>query len=227
MITSPAREYASPVEISLQAPLVDAATAVDPTNRQNTFLSYYTWGAAVGLGLDLTLRSRFPVTLDDYMRLLWTRHGRPEVPYSLHDLERALADVTRDTTFARDFFTRYVRGRGAPDYRTLLGRAGFQLRPAYPDRAFLDLVQLDYGPAGARIDGGTTIGSPLYLAGLDRDDVIVSLGGRPLTDDAVWQAVTAAHRPGEAIPVEWISRGRRRTGRLTLVGRSPPRSRHV
>ena len=40
-------------------PFVDAATSVDPQNRVNTFLSYYTWGAAVGLGLDLTLRTRF------------------------------------------------------------------------------------------------------------------------------------------------------------------------
>jgi predicted metalloprotease with PDZ domain len=217
VITSPARGFASPVEISLQAPLVDAAAAVDPTNRHNTFLSYYTWGSVVGLGLDLTVRRRFGITLDDYMRLLWARHGRPEVPYTLDDLERALAEVTRDSAFARDFFARFVRGREVPDLRALLGGAGFLLRPAHPGRAFLGLVQLDYGTAGARIDGGTQVGSPLYQAGLDRNDVIVSLDGRPLAGDAVWQAVKAAHRPGDVIAVEYVSRGRRETGRITLV----------
>ncbi len=217
VITTPARGYASPVEISMQAPLVDAATAVDPTNRQNTYLSYYVWGAAVGLGLDLTLRARFPVTLDDYMRLLWTRHGRPEVPYTLDDLERALADVTRDTAFADDFFARYVRGREVPDYRALLARAGFLLRPANPGRAFLGLVHLEYGTDGARIDGATEVGSPLHRAGLNRDDVIVTLDGRPLAGDEAWQAVKAAHRPGDVIEVDFISRGRRQSARVTLV----------
>jgi hypothetical protein len=46
--------------MSMQAPFVDAAQSIDPQNRQNTFISYYTWGAAIGLGLDLTLRQRFP-----------------------------------------------------------------------------------------------------------------------------------------------------------------------
>lgn len=40
----PGREIASPVEMSRRAPFVDAAVSVDPTNRVNTFISYYTWG---------------------------------------------------------------------------------------------------------------------------------------------------------------------------------------
>ena len=48
------------------APFVDAATAIDRTNFDNTFISYYTWGEAIGLGLDLSLRDRSNgrVTLD-------------------------------------------------------------------------------------------------------------------------------------------------------------------
>ncbi len=34
----------------MQAPFVDAATSIDPDNRGNTFISYYTWGAASGWG---------------------------------------------------------------------------------------------------------------------------------------------------------------------------------
>ena len=36
------RDFFSPVEKGMQAPFVDAAAALDPNNRQNTFLSYYT-----------------------------------------------------------------------------------------------------------------------------------------------------------------------------------------
>jgi predicted metalloprotease with PDZ domain len=67
----------SAVEMSRLAPLVDGATLVD-TTRLDGYISYYTWGDAVGLALDLSLRDRTGgrVTLDDYMRALWTRFGR-------------------------------------------------------------------------------------------------------------------------------------------------------
>ena len=72
----------------MQAPFVDAATSVDPTNGGNTFLSYYTWGSVVGLALDLELRTRFPgLSLDHYMRAMWAAYGRTEVPYTLDNLE--------------------------------------------------------------------------------------------------------------------------------------------
>ena len=47
------------IEGFLFSPFVDAATSIDPQNRGNTFISYYTYGAAIGLGLqeerDVTL----------------------------------------------------------------------------------------------------------------------------------------------------------------------------
>ena len=65
--------------MSRLAPFVDAAAAIDRTNWDNTFISYYTCGAAIGLGLDLSLRDRSngATTLDTYMRALWASHGRP------------------------------------------------------------------------------------------------------------------------------------------------------
>jgi predicted metalloprotease with PDZ domain len=217
VINSPARAYFSPAEMSMQAPFVDAAAAIDPNNRSNTFISYYTWGAALGLGLDLTLRERHGHTLDEVMRLMWTRHGKTEIPYTLADIEKALADVTHDAAFARDFFARYVRGRAVVDYGSLLAGVGFVLRPARPGAAFLGQVQLDYGTAGARIPGSTQIGSPLYQAGLDAGDIISTLDGQPLGSDSIYQAIKAAHRPGDQIEVRYQSRGASRTATLTLV----------
>jgi predicted metalloprotease with PDZ domain len=43
----------------------------------NTTISYYTKGALVALCLDLTLRREGHGTLDDVMRLLWSRHAGP------------------------------------------------------------------------------------------------------------------------------------------------------
>jgi len=50
-------------------PFVNTARYVDPVNHTNTFISYYTHGQAIALGVDLEIRSRFPgKSLDDWMR---------------------------------------------------------------------------------------------------------------------------------------------------------------
>tara|TARA_R110001632_G_scaffold172247_4_gene291507 strand:+ start:1394 stop:2650 length:1257 start_codon:yes stop_codon:yes gene_type:complete len=64
---SPAREFFNPIEMSYQAPFVDAARSVDPVNRGNTFISYYSYGSVLGLALDLSLREQ-GLNLDDYFK---------------------------------------------------------------------------------------------------------------------------------------------------------------
>ena len=48
---SPGTSYFNPIEMSYQAPFVDAARSVDPVNRTNTFISYYTYGSVLGLAV--------------------------------------------------------------------------------------------------------------------------------------------------------------------------------
>ena len=203
--------------MSLHAPFVDAATSVDPTNEPNTHISYYTWGAGLGLGLDLALRSRFPgVTLDDYMRAMWRAHGKTERPYTPADLKEVLAQVTGDRAFTDGFFRRYVEGREVMDYGALLAPAGLLLRPAAPGRAYAGESVVAFGEGGAVV-GQTLVGTPLYEAGLDRGDRIVSLGGRPVESAAALEAVLAAHRPGDTLAVEFETRGGRRSAPLVLA----------
>jgi predicted metalloprotease with PDZ domain len=217
VINSPARKFFSPVEMSMQAPFVDAATAIDPTNFDNTFISYYTWGSVVGIGLDLTLRTRFGKPLDGFMRSMWQKHGRTEVPYTINDLEAQLGVYTGDKAFAKEFFDRYIRGRDVVDFAALLPAAGMVLRPRAPDAAYLGQVFLTYDSAGATISSSTIMGSPLYLAGLDRGDRILTLDGKALVSDSVFQAIRGAHQPGDEIRAEVESRGTRKDIAITLV----------
>src|SRR5207247_1943006 len=103
---SPGRQVHTAEEMSQMAPFVDAAVAIDRTDFDNTFISYYTWGEAIALGLDLTLRERSggKVTLDDYMRAMWERFGKPgghasgyvDRPYTIADAKAVLAAVAGD-----------------------------------------------------------------------------------------------------------------------------------
>ncbi|HEX7118020.1 MAG TPA: PDZ domain-containing protein [Longimicrobiales bacterium] len=217
VVNMPGRRFFSPVEMSMRAPFVDAATAIDPTNHANIFISYYTWGAAIGLGLDLTLRTRFDTTLDDFMREMWRAHGEPEKPYTLDDVRAALARVTDDPAFARTFFDRYIAGRDVVDYETLLAHAGLALRRANPGRPTLGRFRLEFRDGYAIVTTPTLIGSPIYEAGIDRGDRILTLDGRPVDSAADVSAVLSAHAPGDRIPVTFEQRGRTRSATITLA----------
>ena len=131
----------------------------DPTNFDNTFLSYYTGAppSASGSICRCATRTDHKVTLDDYMRRLWQDFGRPapparagRAPYTMQDLREVLADVSGDRAFADDFFDRYIQGREVVDYRPLLARAGLVLAKRSPGR--LDRsVSLDFSDGTARI----------------------------------------------------------------------------
>ena len=144
VISAPGRQVRSAVEMSQMAPFVDGARFNDRSDLASTYISYYTWGEALGAALDLSLRERSDgrITLDTYMRALWEKFGRSaarrpgyvESPYTLADLKATLADVSGDATFATQFFARYVEGHDVVDYASLLSRAGLLLRsrPATP-----------------------------------------------------------------------------------------------
>jgi predicted metalloprotease with PDZ domain len=224
--TSPGRSVRSVEEMSRFAPFVDAATAVDPTTYQNTFISYYTWGEAIGLGLDLLLRGRSAgeVTLDDYMRALWIRYGRPggepgyvDVAYTAADLEETLAEVAGDAEFARDFFARYVQGREVIDYQTLLAQAGLQLRPRAPEGGYAGALALTNVGGGAHVSASVPFGSPAYAAGLERDDVIVSIGGVPVRGSDDVENALRLGQPGQSLAVTFERRGARVESEIVLV----------
>ena len=175
VLNGPGRELRSPMAMSLRAAFVDAATAIDPDNNANTFVSYYPYGAMIGVALDLELRSTFEgVTLDDYMRRLWQKYGKTETPYTPEDLVTTLGEVTGDTVFAEQFFDRYVETGDLPDYGPLLAKAGLELAPANPEKAWLGASFAADGPL-VTISSNAVKGTPLYEAGLDRGDEIVRI----------------------------------------------------
>jgi predicted metalloprotease with PDZ domain len=213
---SPGRTFRSVTEMSMLAPFVDAAAAIDRTSWENTFISYYTWGAALGLALDLSLRHETAgqATLDTYMRALWTRFGRPgqkipghvATPYTTDDLETVLGELTT-RQFARTFFGSFVQGRDAVDYRPLLEQAGLVLRQRNPGRAYLITPALDFqGGGGARVAGAVLFDSALYKAGVNRDDLIVSVGGVSTTSQDAIDQVLARHQPGASVPLRYVRR---------------------
>ncbi|MCI0706737.1 MAG: PDZ domain-containing protein [Ignavibacteriae bacterium] len=210
-------KYFSLIEMSMQAPFVDAARSVDAQNKENTFISYYTWGAAVGLGLDLTLRTKFPgITLDDLMKSLWQKYGKTEIPYTNEEVRITLGEVTKDPVFANDFFKRYIYGREIIDYEKLLASAGLVLRKAAPGKASLGSVFINYQRGTPTLGSQPHVESPLYKAGLDRTDMILSIGGKAFSNAKEMDSLLAKYKPGDIVSVEFEQRGMKKTARLIL-----------
>jgi predicted metalloprotease with PDZ domain len=223
IVNAPGRRFFSPVGMSREAPFVDAAVSIDPTNRENTYASYYPYGAVLALGLDLAIRDGFPgKSLDDFMREAWQRYGKTEMPYELSNLEDALAAVT-DAAFSRRFFDRFVRTGELPDFESLLALAGLELRRPDSGKAWLG-AKLSRESGGARIRTRPLMGSPLYEAGADLGDLVLELDGRSLalTGSAGSETdppdLLSSLEPGQLAQVVLDKRGERREAEMTVQG---------
>jgi predicted metalloprotease with PDZ domain len=214
-------------DMSRMAPFVDGARAMDRTNWSNTVISYYPYGGAIALALDLTLRDRTDgrTTLDDYMRAMWRAHGKPggaregyvDRPYTTDDAQARLAEVSGDAAFARDFFDRYVRGRELADYARLLQRAGFAVRKREPGRAWLGDVRIEARGDGARVGAVVPPNSPAYAAGIDQDDTLTQIGGEHVVSPEAVSSALARHRPGERVTIAYVDRtGAAKTASVVL-----------
>ncbi len=213
---SPGRGFRTAEEMSQLAPFVDAAVSIDRTNWQNTFISYYTWGAALGLAMDLSLRDLTggKATMDDYMRMMWTEYGLPGTKaapgvvgktYTAEDLQGRLAQLSGNATFAREFFGKFVQGHEAPDFATLFARAGFVVRKRAAGKVWAGGAPLVQGTGGVRV-GVVPFDSPLYKAGLAQDDQITALDGAEITSAQQFTDALAKRTPGGAVPITFVRR---------------------
>ena len=229
---SPGRIFRSAVDMSRLAPFVDAAASIDRTAWPNLFISYYTYGQAIGLGLDLSLRDRSngKISGDDFMKALWARFGRPgqkepgkvATTYTIDGLKETLATVSGDRNFANTFFSRFVEGRELVDYTRLLERAGLVLRKRAAGRPFAGQVQLTAGGSSLRVQGLVPWESALYKAGVAQDDQLVNLDGTDLTSMANFDQALARHKPGDRVPLRFVRRSGE-TVNATLVLDEDPR----
>jgi predicted metalloprotease with PDZ domain len=208
----PGRRIRTAEEMSRFAPFVDAATSIDPTNFSNTFISYYTWGAAIGLGLDLSLRE------------LWREFGKSgervpgyvEKPYGIPDLKRVLGEVSGDPAFAADFFASFIQGHEVVDYARLLGRAGFVVRPQNKGAAYVGSLSFE-SDGGAKLVESVPFDSPAYKAGLERHDIIVSLAERAVRSADEFERLLREQKPGSAVPIEFERRGTRTSATIRPI----------
>ncbi|MGB7785616.1 MAG: PDZ domain-containing protein [Salinimicrobium sp.] len=213
---SPALQYFNPIEMSYQAPFVDAATSVDPVNRENTFISYYSYGSMLGLALDLKLREK-GLTLDDFMKLMWKKYGKTEKPYEIKDLQQTLAEYA-GKDFAEDFFSNYIYSSKMPNYEALLASVGLKLERTSKNAFFG--ASLRNTSDGVEISRNLAQNSPAYKAGFDQGDILLSVDGTAIKDKAQFEELLKTKQPGETIHVK-IKRNGKSTDKKVMLKEDP------
>jgi len=213
-------------QMSRYSVFADAGVSIDPNNQANMFTSYYTYGGAIALALDLRLRSEFNLTLDDYMRTVWLDRGKVMKPYIIPDLQADLAKVTKNPKFAADFFNKYIYGIEKNDYAALLAKAGLLLRRSAPGKGWAG--PLSYmrnrgrsGEARTTDEAGlpvqvSIIGTPVYKAGLDVGDIILKADGKEVKDAQSFTDIVSAKNPGDKIAVNYKNRTGEHETAITL-----------
>jgi len=211
---SPARQFFNPIEMSYQAPFVDAATSVDPVNRDNTFISYYSYGSVLGLALDLSLRE-IGLDLDDFMKSVWQQYGKPEVPYTLENLHDAL-NAFAGKKFGDDFFNTYIYKSGMPNYVSLLNSVGVHLEQPKTEPYFGAYASMSPDNSGYKILRNPVMDSPAYLAGLDNGDVVLNINGTSFSEEQDFLDYLKQFNIGDSLEVSFTRYGVPKTTSLVL-----------
>jgi predicted metalloprotease with PDZ domain len=219
-LQAPGRRFHGPAGMSQQAVFVDAGVSVDPTDYGNNYLSYYTYGEVVALGLDLQLRVQFGKNLDQLMRQMWVLHGKTEIPYDAAALQKQLAAVSGDVKFAEKFFNEQINQSQLPDFKALFAELGLILQLAEPDKAFAGLISFRSEGAALLVASRPYVDSPWANAGVALGDTLLQLGDYPISTEQDVQLALKHAKPGEKLALKYQQKGELITTEI-LLGQDP------
>ena len=184
-------------------------------NLANTNYSYYDGGQVVGHLLDFAIRQNTgnKKSLDDWMRLLYSRYALPKPGFEPDDAVRAASEVAGMDL--KDFFRRYISGKEPLPYEQYFGYAGVAVeKKMSPEKPWVG-VDTEKGDDGHAKINNIIPGSPAEMAGLDRGDSILALEGKAVDSDSFSSAIQD-RKPGDTLHVTVIRLGRLMDITLTL-----------
>ena len=175
-------------------------------NLANTYYSYYDGGQIMGHILDFAIRDNTnnQRSLDDWMRLLYSRYALPKPGFKPEDAIHAASEVAgKDVS---DVFRRYISGIEPIPYEQYFALAGIEVtKKVDPDKAWvgIEVKKSDDGHAQIR---NVIPGSPAENAGLSNDDVIYAIDFRALEADGV-NAQLSSRKPGDTLRITVLRLG--------------------
>ena len=190
----------------------------------NTTVSYYLKGGLVLLALDLHIRRRTAgsKSLDDVLRLLWTRHGKPRAAHP-DDLQPLFEEATG--LALGEIFERQVRGTEDPELAKELAYVGIELKTSADLAQLADglvAVWLGVTTQGLRVTG-VFDGGPAAAAGISPGDELVAIDRFRATSDGELRSHFGARKPGDPVVVSLFRRHKLLDVAVMLAAAPPTR----
>jgi predicted metalloprotease with PDZ domain len=190
-------------------------------NLRNTNYSYYDGGQIMGHILDFAIRqdTNNQKSLDDWMRLLYSRYALPKPGFEPDDAVKAASEVAGSDLSA--IFSQYISGKEPIPYEKYFAYAGIAVEKKLDsEKAWIGTRQ-DKGDDGRAKIRNVIPGSPAEIAGLDRDDVVVAVDSRVMNVDTFTQAISQ-HKAGDTIRVTVIRLGELKEISVTVAANPYP-----
>jgi predicted metalloprotease with PDZ domain len=143
-------------------------------------------------------------TLDDWMRLMYSRYALPKPGFEPADAVRAASEVAGTDMTA--FFERYVTGKDALPYERDFAYAGIEVETSARKPAWLGAT-LQADSSGRATVANIEPAGPAEASGLDRGDAIIAMDGK-VVDRAAFEKALAASHAGEPIALTVSHLGR-------------------
>jgi predicted metalloprotease with PDZ domain len=172
-------------------------------NAANAIVSYYTKGSLIALALDLKLRedSGGRVSLDDVMRLLWSRHGETGLGVPEDGVFAAVAEL--GGAAVASWLKRAVNGTDDLPLTRLLKAAAVSLAKTAAARPSLG-VRLK-SKSGKAVLAAVHEGSAAHRAGLSAGDELVAIDELRVSADAL-DGLLDRKRAGDSLQVHFFRR---------------------
>jgi predicted metalloprotease with PDZ domain len=212
----PGRKERSIEDTSWDTWFPNGSVVPQKTNLANTWYSYYDGGQMVGHILDFAIRqsTNNQKTLDDWMRLMYSRYALPKPGFEPQDAVRAASEVAgKDIS---DLFRRYISGKEPIPYEQYFAYAGVTVEKKFEtDKAWMGAA-LEKGDDGRVKVRNILPGSPAEASGLDREDVILAINSRATADTDGVSRMIEEHKPGETVRLTVLRLGQLKEISVTL-----------
>jgi len=190
-------------------------TVQQENNLRNTNYSYYDGGQVMGHILDFAIRhdTKNQKSLDDWMRLLYSRYALPKPGFQPDDAVKAASEIAG--TDVSPLFAKYISGKEAIPYEAYFSYAGISVEKKIDDsKAWIGIATTASDDAHVKIQN-VTPGGPGDLGGLDFNDLIYAIDGR-VTDPDGFAKTIALHKPGDSVKITVLRLGEFRDFTVTL-----------
>ncbi len=205
VIKSSALKYNNALEISKKSIFYTGRTKNSAAlNSKNRYIPFENHGFVIALLLDLELRDKDNLNLDEFMSLMWSKYGKTNNGYNDENIFGTLREYAGDS-FAENFYKKNILENSTFDFQKPLESMGVTV--SYIELPFMG-AQIEFNKDDlAEISEYTIPKSPAYVGGLEKGDIIVSINSRSFSNITQLKNTINQSKVGKKLLVKYSRNG--------------------